>query len=1077
MSLSSKLFKIEANELGKVLDFAMLGAILQAGISIGLTAADTIFLTKIGADKLPYIYLFTPLIFLVYIPIYSYLTSKVGVQKVFELTISILAAGGIAIYLMLHSFEGELAVISLYLVKLYSILWYIAIYTLFWNFVDGFFNILDAKRIFSALGAGSALGAALGGGLVSILSSVCTSDEYFLIWSLLAVCAFPVLKKCTSKWKLIEREVISENKSHSIVAETKSLIKTFRTSSFAIVLGSLLFLTMVVTLVCEYQYSHILSQGRSEEELARLFGNLFFVVHSINLFINLFVFNRLVLRFGVRNVAMIQPLVYVSAFVFFIFDYSFLAGVFGFFAFHGILTSIDFNNTNLLINALPKENKRQLRTFIEGICEPMANAVAGAFLIFLVASISPAQISTIGLITALLCFGLSIVLRSAYIHSMVSNLKKSWLDFSGTANEIVKDFQENDLRYLETLAGSGSSADSIFALQILALANDNRALPAVLNFIAHSNKNKQAEAAGILNEIMGGMKNKPVIKLAQWVENNIENLHPGVLEIMAEHNLISELQAEFVLGESHNKSTAVATIALKGIQSVDQLISAFELIRSSLDGNSEEKCSSLRAMAYSANSECLPFLVPFLKDQDANVQLEACRAIEKLAGKESKFLIDDLIPIISNGSQQLRLSGLDCFSKIGDLGTIEELLKMSESFCLLSRRKLETIIVQCGLSCVPVAVKVVKDDSFSYRARSIAARALAKLSAPQLEAISSGLIFKETSQASLYSLHAAIFSNAGRTSPGQEVLAKHCADQKQIIIDFVLEILALNGRVANFELLLANLRSSNQKERADAIETIQQACDSKTNKVILPLISSVTTPLIINCSNEELYACLKNSFESKNELEAAAAAEALSSLGFELGKKAETDKVLREKLASFSTGNMASSMLVDSIVSALVTSDTYSKQINLIRKIAHLQQSEILKGFSSEDLKLIAEGSLVHNQAAGSKFNLAFDDYCYLLLNGNARSLSTEPIRAYNLLGENKLFGLQEAEINLLAANDLSMLAIPLSLIQQRIENDASLVIYLLSKKPAPEISNGEAAFIHPANIKRAGLSRGEYLQ
>ena len=50
-----------------------------------------------------------------------------------------------------------------YAAKLWAALWYVGLYTLYWNFVDSYFNLADAKRVFSLLAAGSALGAIIGG--------------------------------------------------------------------------------------------------------------------------------------------------------------------------------------------------------------------------------------------------------------------------------------------------------------------------------------------------------------------------------------------------------------------------------------------------------------------------------------------------------------------------------------------------------------------------------------------------------------------------------------------------------------------------------------------------------------------------------------------------------------------------------------------------------------------------------------------------------------------------------------------------------------------------------------------------
>src|SRR3546814_2320102 len=81
-----------------------------------------------------------------------------------------------------------------------------------------------------------------------------------------------------------------------------------------------------------------------------------------NLVICLFVFNRLATRLGVRNVAFIQPLTYFAVFGWFFLQGGTGAALAAFFAYHGVLTSIEYNNQNLMFNAVPSRVKRPLRS-------------------------------------------------------------------------------------------------------------------------------------------------------------------------------------------------------------------------------------------------------------------------------------------------------------------------------------------------------------------------------------------------------------------------------------------------------------------------------------------------------------------------------------------------------------------------------------------------------------------------------------------------------------------------------------------------------------------------------------------
>jgi len=50
---------------------------------------------------------------------------------------------------------------------------------------------------------------------------------------------------------------------------------------------------------------------------------------------NLFLFNRLITWLGVINLALVQPLVYMAVFSFFLINYGFPSALAGFFAYQG----------------------------------------------------------------------------------------------------------------------------------------------------------------------------------------------------------------------------------------------------------------------------------------------------------------------------------------------------------------------------------------------------------------------------------------------------------------------------------------------------------------------------------------------------------------------------------------------------------------------------------------------------------------------------------------------------------------------------------------------------------------------
>ena len=93
-----KFFKINATELPKVISFMILAAVFQAGLTIGTTAGDTLFLSNIGVESLPYIYIIMPLIMFLYASVFSYFISKVGIKKLLYASVYIVSTIALVLF-------------------------------------------------------------------------------------------------------------------------------------------------------------------------------------------------------------------------------------------------------------------------------------------------------------------------------------------------------------------------------------------------------------------------------------------------------------------------------------------------------------------------------------------------------------------------------------------------------------------------------------------------------------------------------------------------------------------------------------------------------------------------------------------------------------------------------------------------------------------------------------------------------------------------------------------------------------------------------------------------------------------
>lgn len=492
----NRLFRVNRGEWPKLVQFGLFGFLLQMGLGIGFSAGDAAFLSHVGADKLPVIFMLTPLVMLVYTGIFSVLMVRYSIDRMVTMTLLLLVAGGLTLWALLGSTGGNPTLY--YALKLYLAMWYIGLYSLFWNYTDAYFDIQDAKRLFPLFAAFCALGTAAGAMIVSLSAAIIPIHGFMALWAAIALATIPLARMLGRRWQQIaENDADAGDEPQGVRAQLAMLANSFRTSRYTVALTATLFVTLLMTNLAEFQYSTVLQAGRSEAELAALFGALYAASNIFNLIICLFVFNRLVSRFGVRNIAFILPLTYFATFGLFFLSGGYAAAIAAFFAYHAVLTSIEYNNQNLLFNAVPSAIKRPLRTVIEGMCEPLASLIAGAFLLYAATRLDLRELSGIGIILGAVLIAVVVLLRQLYPAAMTANMRRGWLNFGDPAFRTPA-FAPDAAARLQGDAQSGDRA----ARSLLGLADSApTASEASLDALAASLRNGDDSALDALHAI------------------------------------------------------------------------------------------------------------------------------------------------------------------------------------------------------------------------------------------------------------------------------------------------------------------------------------------------------------------------------------------------------------------------------------------------------------------------------------------------------------------------------------------------------------------------------------------------
>jgi ATP/ADP translocase len=1007
-----QLFRVHKGEGLKVLFFAVLGALLQAGVAIGVSTGDSLFIVHVGAAKLPVLYMIMPFVMLVFVAFYSFLMARYPVQQVLYVSLGLIAAGSVAFYHILAVHHGHAPRLIYYFAKIFSGIWFIALYTVYWNFADNYFDIQDAKRLYPVFSGGGATGAMIGGALVRGITVHHSVDMLYLVWMVIAFITFPVAIILVKKWKAIETDDEPEE-AGSVGQQIKGTFASLAGSNYVRVFLAILFIGVVLNTVDEYQYSQIFqykgysaysgnfSLQRSDVEVARIFGMLFAAVNVFNLIINFFLFNRMVTRLGVGNMTMIGPVTYLITFVVLLMSYGYPAGVLGFFAYQGIITSIDWNNANFLFNAVPANFKAQVRTFAEGLLEPLATAAAGAFL-FVVGEKKwlPNQISAVGVIIAGVYFLIALAVRSGYLGAIVTNLKQEWLDFSRPEEAVLTGLDPEERTLLVERARCMDCKLAHSAIRILWMNDRIAAVDSLLNVMSQSAANMD-ESVPLLEMMLRDEDPQVIGQVREWLGHSGVGLTASVLEELGNHGLVDAKSLAHLSASDNPGDRAAAASASWASSAPQNHATAREIVDSLLKGDREQVAAGVRALGRSRDEKQSHFVEPYFEDADPTIRHEAHLAVSRLATADSTHLVPELLHAIENGGTEDREICMDTLAKIGAADSIAPLLALSELFSPFERRKAELVLRDIGLKSVPATVAVLRDGKYPYIARSIAARALAQLAFPQLEAVSNAIIHTEIRRAYEYLNDYRALENSNIAGAGVVVLSRYYRDMQSIVVDFVLELLSVGGRLPDFELISASLRSDNRRDRANAIETIEQGVDRAIFKVLLPLVDTTKSAdemakfirANVGSANPTPSEIARRAIASSSPLEAAAGAQLIADLN-----EGDAKETLRQLLR-----NSASPLMRDTVVSLVLDA---REKLNPIERLRLLGDADFFQQLHTQDLAIIGRDTTQIEAAAGKSLVKAGGrmDNVYIVASGTL-SIGSQSCVAGQVAGFDAVLG------------------------------------------------------------------------
>jgi AAA family ATP:ADP antiporter len=334
---------------------------------------NSLFIERLGADNLPYVYIATALFVGVIIAFYSRYADRVGRQALILGTIAFLVANLIFFWWLLRA--GTLLTSGAFYIwaKLYPLL----LVSQFWLLANELFTTAQAKRTFGLVGAGGILGGIAGSAIAGSFAAMVGSENLLLVSAgILGLCAvvLTVIDRVTEPVR--PRPAVSRDRPP--VSAWGLLRESDHLRTIALILG----LTVVVSTIVDWQFNKAIEFFVPGEDAKTAFFGRFFVFLNIASVAIQLLLTSLVLRvFGLGLALLLLPVGLLTGSIGIIIHPGLWTAALAKGAEGSLRYSLDQSTRELLFLPLPTELKYRGKPLVDMVVYRGGTGLAGVIVL------------------------------------------------------------------------------------------------------------------------------------------------------------------------------------------------------------------------------------------------------------------------------------------------------------------------------------------------------------------------------------------------------------------------------------------------------------------------------------------------------------------------------------------------------------------------------------------------------------------------------------------------------------------------------------------------------------------------
>lgn len=604
------------------------------------------FISALGAEKLPYVYLLVALLSYPILRVYSRYADRISRQGLIATTCGAIG-GSMVLFWWLFQLPGSWVAVAFYV-------WLSIVFVLtvsqFWSLANHVFDPRQAKRLFGFIGAGGLLGGVAGGQVARIATELVGTRYALLVGAAIILLAVGLILWVGRLYPTRDEPARSTADVAKLEKARGGLEIILRSRHLKLV-SAVMILTVMVAQVVDMQFNWAVQEATTElDQRTSFFGN-FYSVMGISAFLFQLLFTaRLHRVVGVGVSMRVTPVTIALGTVALLLAAAAMPEVLLAAALtlkigeNGLRYSLEQSTRELLFLPVPTRARIKAKAFIDVFVQRGARGLAALLLLPVTFGvITVAGAGWLSLVLIAIWLGVTVAAYREYVRSFRRGLRERTVDSEVPINL-------DDLATVELLVEALGSPDARQVLHSLDLLNKNgrgRLVPPLLLY--HDDPAVRQRTLEVLRE---GRRREA----APLIERRLGDENPEVRAeaIRALATLRGEDACDLMLprlteADAGVRAAAVACLANHGDEEIAQQ-AAGVLAEMLLDADVRTRAEAAKALGAIAEPMFEGQVVQLLYDPDPHVVKQAIAAVRRRVARDgyNALYVPTLVSLLHN---------------------------------------------------------------------------------------------------------------------------------------------------------------------------------------------------------------------------------------------------------------------------------------------------------------------------------------------------------------------------------------------------------------------------------------------